>query len=104
MCFALTECCVAFQKLNGNPLGRELDWNNHKDKLMDLVRASLPVEERLLLIELAIGLKQLDLPVLQVLCIHDAVCAVMMENQFEMALNDAQRWAIAKLVKHFDRD
>ena len=71
---------------------------------MDFVRASLPVEERLLLIELAIGLKLLDLPVLQVLCIHDAVCAIMMENQFEMVLNDAQRWAIAKLVKHFDRD
>ena len=57
--------------------------------------------ERTLLVELAIGLRELDLPVLVLQAIHEALCALTLCKAKDMATTLALRWNIAKAVKHF---
>ena len=56
--------------------------------------------------ELLIGLRPLDLPILQLLAIHDAVCVDVLEleeSQVAHQINDFVRWEMAKLVKYFGK-
>ena len=96
--------CLAELRLSDNHFscfgqGETHAYANHVCLLDDVLHESAPRQARQMLIELAIGLVSLEMPILQILAIHDALCFLQIMSKFRCQLGDDLRWRIAKAIK-----